>query len=78
MAFTHDLYNGIKIQTNLERIIDPLATFNKIAFPLVRRVYSGLIVKDLVSVQPMGAPSLQTNLERLMRSIGSIFYLDYK
>jgi hypothetical protein len=42
-----------------------IATFNKIAFPLVRRVYGGLISKDLVSVQPMSAPQTL------------VFYIDY-
>ena len=42
-----------------------IATFNKIAFPLVRRVYGGLIAKDLVSVQPMSAPQTL------------VFYIDY-
>lgn len=42
-----------------------LATFNKVAFPLVRRVYGGLISKDIVSVQPMSAPQTM------------VFYIDY-
>jgi hypothetical protein len=42
-----------------------IATFNKIAFPLVRRVYGGLIAKDLVSIQPMSAPQTL------------VFYIDY-
>lgn len=42
-----------------------IATFNKVAFPLVRRVYGGLIAKDLVSIQPMSAPQTL------------VFYIDY-
>jgi len=43
-----------------------IATFNKIAFPLVRRVYGTLIAKEIVSVQPMSAPQTL------------VFYIDYK
>ena len=43
-----------------------IATFNKIAFPLVRRVYGNLIAKEIVSVQPMSAPQTL------------VFYIDYK
>jgi len=43
-----------------------IATFNKVAFPLVRRVYGGLIAKDIVSIQPMSAPQTL------------VFYIDYK
>ena len=42
-----------------------IATFNKVAFPLVRRVYGGLIAKDIVSIQPMSAPQTL------------VFYIDY-
>jgi len=43
-----------------------IATFNKVAFPLVRRVYGGLIAKDIVSIQPMSSPQTL------------VFYIDYK
>ena len=39
--------------------------FSNIAFPIVRRVFAGLLANELVSVQPMSLPS------------GLIFYLDY-
>ena len=39
--------------------------FAAVAFPLVRRVFGGLIANDLVSVQPMSLPS------------GLIFFLDF-
>ena len=39
--------------------------FASVAFPLVRRVFGGLIANDLVSVQPMSLPS------------GLIFFLDF-
>jgi hypothetical protein len=39
--------------------------FQSIAFPIVRRVFGGLIANELVSVQPMSLPS------------GLLFYLDY-
>lgn len=39
--------------------------FSSIAFPMVRRVFGGLVANELVSVQPMALPS------------GLIFYLDY-
>jgi len=39
--------------------------FTNIAFPIVRRVFGGLVANELVSIQPMSLPS------------GLIFYLDY-
>jgi len=39
--------------------------FSNIAFPIVRRVFGGLVSNELVSIQPMSLPS------------GLIFYLDY-
>jgi hypothetical protein len=42
-----------------------LRGFQNIAFPIVRRVFGGLIANELVSVQPMSLPS------------GLIFYLDF-
>jgi hypothetical protein len=39
--------------------------FSNIAFPVVRRVFGGLIANELVSIQPMSLPS------------GLLFYLDY-
>jgi hypothetical protein len=40
--------------------------FAAVAFPIVRRVFGGLVANDLVSVQPMSLPS------------GLIFFLDFK
>jgi len=42
-----------------------LRGFSNIAFPIVRRVFGGLIANELVSIQPMSLPS------------GLLFYLDY-
>lgn len=42
-----------------------VANFNKIAFPLVRRVFGQLLANELVSVQPMSLPS------------GLLFFLDF-
>ena len=42
-----------------------LAGFTNIAFPIVRRVFGGLVANELVSIQPMSLPS------------GLLFYLDY-
>ena len=39
--------------------------FAAVAFPIVRRVFGGLIANDLVSVQPMSLPS------------GLLFFLDF-
>ena len=39
--------------------------FTSIAFPIVRRVFGGLVANELVSIQPMSLPS------------GLLFYLDY-
>lgn len=42
-----------------------VAGFTNVAFPIVRRVFAGLISSDIVSVQPMSLPA------------GLLFYLDY-
>ena len=39
--------------------------FSAVAFPIVRRVFGGLVANDIVSVQPMSLPS------------GLIFFLDF-
>jgi len=39
--------------------------FTNIAFPIVRRVFGGLVANEIVSIQPMSLPS------------GLLFYLDY-
>jgi hypothetical protein len=39
--------------------------FTNVAFPIVRRVFGGLVANELVSIQPMSLPS------------GLLFYLDY-
>jgi hypothetical protein len=39
--------------------------FSNVAFPIVRKVFGGLVANELVSIQPMSLPS------------GLIFYLDY-
>jgi hypothetical protein len=39
--------------------------FTNVAFPIVRRVFGGLVANELVSIQPMSLPS------------GLIFYIDY-
>ena len=44
---------------------DQVGGFSNIAFPIVRRVFGGLIANELVSIQPMSLPS------------GLLFYLDY-
>lgn len=42
-----------------------VAGFTNVAFPIVRKVFAGLIANEVVSVQPMSLPS------------GLLFYLDY-
>ena len=42
-----------------------VAGYNKIAFPLVRRVFGQLLASELVAVQPMSLPS------------GLLFFLDF-
>jgi len=39
--------------------------FQNVAFPIVRRVFGGLVANEIVSIQPMSLPS------------GLLFYLDY-
>lgn len=48
-----------------ESSVGDIAGFNKIAFPLVRRVFAQLIANEIVSVQPMSLPS------------GLLFYMDF-
>lgn len=45
--------------------VSDIASFNKIAFPLVRRVFGSLLANEIVSVQPMNMPA------------GLLFYLDF-
>lgn len=56
--------SGLK-QLNEVASVSDIAGFNKIAFPLVRRVFAQLIANEIVSVQPMSLPS------------GLLFYLDF-
>lgn len=42
-----------------------IAGFSNVAFPIVRKVFGGLVANEIVSVQPMALPS------------GLLFYLDY-
>ena len=42
-----------------------IAGFQNVAFPIVRRVFGGLVANELVSIQPMSLPA------------GLLFYLDY-
>lgn len=42
-----------------------VAGFSNVAFPIVRRVFAGLVANEIVSVQPMSLPS------------GLLFFLDY-
>jgi len=52
-------------QLNETSTVSDIAGFNKIAFPLVRRVFAQLIANEIVAVQPMSLPS------------GLLFYLDF-
>lgn len=52
-------------QLNEASTVSDIAGFNKIAFPLVRRVFAQLIANEIVAVQPMSLPS------------GLLFYLDF-
>jgi hypothetical protein len=56
---------AIGLRTLNESQVGDIAGFNKIAFPLVRRVFAQLIASEIVSVQPMSLPS------------GLLFYLDF-
>jgi len=51
---------------NEESVTTNVAGYNKIAFPLVRRVFGQLLATELVAVQPMSLPS------------GLLFFLDFK
>ena len=54
-----------QIMTEESSTTPNLAGYNKIAFPLVRRVFGQLLATELVSVQPMSLPS------------GLLFFLDF-
>jgi len=69
-----------KLKSNMARLLEnqagqllressqvaDIAGFQNVAFPIVRRVFAGLIANELVSVQPMSLPS------------GLLFYMDYR
>ena len=55
-----------KQMLNEESQTAAVAGYNKIAFPLVRRVFGQLLASELVAVQPMSLPS------------GLLFFLDFK
>src|SRR3990167_4003103 len=55
---------GRKVLNETSELAD-VRGFQNIAFPIVRRVFGGLIANELVAVQPMSLPS------------GLLFYLDY-
>jgi len=54
-----------QLLTETSQVADVIG-FQNVAFPIVRRVFGGLIANELVSVQPMSLPS------------GLLFYLDYR
>jgi hypothetical protein len=54
------------VMLNEESQTGGIAGYNKIAFPLVRRVFGQLLAPELVAIQPMNLPS------------GLLFYLDFK
>ena len=55
----------LKEQSTLGSAGQDIRGFTNIAFPIVRRVFGGLVANELVSIQPMSLPS------------GLLFYLDY-
>lgn len=63
---------AILMENQLKQVIKEASStadiigFQNVAFPIVRRVFAGLIANELVSVQPMSLPS------------GLLFYMDYR
>lgn len=55
-----------QILNEANTVAGDLSGFQNIAFPIVRRVFGGLIANELVSVQPLSLPS------------GLLFFLDYQ
>ena len=49
---------------NEESLTQNVAGYNKIAFPLVRRVFGHLLASEPVAVQPMSLPSGNTSFHR--------------
>lgn len=60
------LENQAAALLNEQSTVADIIGFQNVAFPIVRRVFGGLIANELVSVQPMSLPS------------GLLFYLDYR
>jgi Major capsid protein Gp23 len=60
------LENQAGFLLNEASTVSDITGFQNVAFPIVRRVFAGLIANELVSVQPMSLPS------------GLLFYLDYR
>ena len=58
-------FNSIGVGGGSSSESGDLRGFTNIAFPIVRRVFGGLVANELVSIQPMSLPS------------GLLFYLDY-
>jgi hypothetical protein len=48
-----------RVDEDAPTTVGKLGTFQKFAFPLVRRVYPQLIANSIVGVQPMGGPVSQ-------------------
>lgn len=59
-------YMSSKGQLTEETLSTDAGSYNKYVFPILRRLFPNLLAPQLVSVQPMSAPS------------GSVFYYDYK
>jgi hypothetical protein len=60
--FENQLKNILKESSSTADIIG----FQNVAFPIIRRVFAGLIANELVAVQPLALPS------------GLLFYMDYR
>ena len=58
-------FNSVSTGGGANTASGDLRGFTNIAFPIVRRVFGGLVANELISVQPMSLPS------------GLLFYLDY-
>lgn len=57
MDNTKRLVSGNLPQAKLEdTTTQSIATFNRVAYPMIRRIYPGLVANDLVSIQPMTLP----------------------
>jgi len=64
-AMVATLLDNQKVVNENATTSDQVQAFTRLSFPLIRRIYPGLVANDLISIQPMRMPTAK------------IFYLDF-